>query len=104
MKKPYYIFESFEALIDYLAKTPGSYYERDKGLVKRHVYGKKISPSFGNITYVTDDGRVALIWAFKKKGIGWFFVYPDDGTLIYFRDYCAGDINAILENNTRCRG
>lgn len=99
--RPYYVFPSFEAIVDYLKESPGSYYERDRGLARRCVYGRLWAPHFGTVTYVTDDGRIGLLWAFEKRGIGWIFIYPDEGTINYFLYKAPYQIRAVLENNMR---
>ena len=94
-------FSSFEDIIEHLTKTEGSLYERKKKLARRHIKGKKHTVDFGTITYVTDDGRIGLLWAFQTKGTRWIFIYPSKETIEYFRDQAPKHIKAILENNKR---
>jgi len=98
---PYYLFKTFDALVQHIREIPGSYYERKHDLPKRCVYGKLWGESFGTITYVTDDGRTALMWGFKLGGSGWAYVYPPDDMLQYFYIHAREHISAVLENNKK---
>lgn len=101
----YNLFPTFEAVVDYLdEQRKGSYYEQRHGLTPRCFFGRKWSEEFGTISYVTDDGRVALLWAFQlgnRNAQGWFYIYPSDPTLMYFLKKCPEHIEAVLTNNSK---
>jgi len=95
------IYSSFEELLTYFELNgKGSYYERENGLKPRHYKGVKHSEDFGTITYVTDDARIALIWAFGCRA-GWFYVYPSDAQFMYFLKQAPDHIRRVLENNNK---
>ena len=95
------IFNDFEELFTYLEMQKlGSYYERKNGLTPRCFYGVKQTEDFGTITYVTNDGRVALIWAFGTRA-GWFYIYPTSEQIDYFYKEGRQHIVNVLTNNNK---
>lgn len=95
------IFSTFEEVVSYFDMNRlGSYYERQNGLTPRCYYGKKHGEDFGTITYVTEDGRVGLIWAFGCRA-GWFYLYPSDAQLMYFLKQAPDHIRRVLTNNKK---
>lgn len=95
------IFDDFEQLFTYLKEQAlGSYYERKHNLTPRCFHGIKQTEDFGTITYVTDDGRTALIWAFGTRA-GWFYIYPSSEQFDYFYNKAPVHIAAILTSNKK---
>lgn len=95
------IFSTFEEIVSYFdIGRKGTYYERKHGLTPRCYYGKKQTKDFGTISYVTDDGRVGLIWAFACRA-GWFYLYPSDAQFMYFLKQAPKHITAVLTNNNK---
>lgn len=92
--------ENFEQLVAAWVDHKGSHYERKHGLKPRCVYGELQNSDFGTITYYTDDGRIGLIWAFRR-GRSWVAIYPTAAQFDYFYKTAPQHIAAVLTNNKK---
>ncbi|RLC36018.1 hypothetical protein DRH27_05895 [Candidatus Falkowbacteria bacterium] len=99
------MFSSFEELLETItAERKGSVYEQEHGLIPRCFKGELQGDGIGTITYVTSDGRVALLWAFRlgnSLNSKWVYLYPTAAQFEFFYTNAREHIKAVLEHNDK---